>query len=183
MWDEKKFFEEYKTHMDEVEPDAKMKDKIVESIEAEEQHKVIHWQRYAASAAALVLCLGLGIYVWTSQLTPTDTDSQLGLQAGGEASTMISGTIGDTDRVEELQQAIDIVADESIAMTYEDGSELKELRRGQLLHHLESAKRAKGEPTGTYTRYLCEDETELEITIYDNGSITLSTTDIVFESK
>lgn len=100
MWDEKKFFEDFKKESGRVEPDPAFVDKMVNLVNASEKTKVVPVKRkqrmFQAAAAVLVVCgVGFGVMNLTSKTEKPGY--QPGIHAGKNPNEdgPLSGSFGE----------------------------------------------------------------------------------------
>ena len=191
MWDEEKFFKDFKEEAKQVEPDPEFVDKLL-SLTEQEEKKVIDFRKsykFVAVACAAVLLCAVGIRVLpinvTDEVEFDETELHANNASSEQDSDVISGTIGAfaDPSLKELQELLSsqdceiLEAGERVLTEEEVCALAASVSTAKLISEQDNL----GE--GTWYHIKQDGETIIEFTIVDNCYLLLDNGEKVYEMK
>lgn len=169
MWDEKKFFEDFVKESDEIKPDKVFVQRM-KQLEKEECKKKNPVIRYAAVAAVFV-CVISGAAVWKNagkeaEIPLNRIDQNIEVQAGKNELSIQSGSIGKKPN-ESFSEMLLSIEKENTVIVDEEGNELSQREKSELLERLKKAKLIDEEIDEAYKYYFCQGEKNFELKVYE----------------
>lgn len=147
MWDEKKFFKDYKEEADQIKPDASFVERLKQQtnpdnvVRLEKRTKKRRQMTYVAAAATVLLCVGIGGAGASVFFGSKDSEGVNGLHAGNtqdETGKTVGNSISSKDK--ELSKLISMLENTSAMLDDANGNSLSTEEREkfvEMLKHLE----------------------------------------------
>lgn len=184
MWDEKQFFEDFVNESDKIKPDKEFVEslkKLDSKENLEEQKRKSSSQiifRYAAIAAAIVVAIAAGIWIYAVNRPGNNGGEEITLPINaGQEETADKYT--DSSDIS-LERVKELVKDDSIQIVDGDGNIISRETRSGLEDMLDRAVETDS-VTGMFgdkTQYIIKGEEEIVIQIYFEQYILINETDV-----
>ena len=181
MWDEEKFFSDFKNEAKQIEPDSEFVERLL-SLPEEKEKKVFNFQmgyRVATVAFAAVLLCVMGIRFLPSGVTDEAQLGQTDLHANEVSSEQdsdsISGTIGEINNqpLEELQQ---LLRAKDSKVSEVEGRILSQEEKEALADRIDAARllqQNEGEQEGVRYQIQGEEGVQIEFEIVNDSYLIL----------
>lgn len=194
MWNEKKFFQDFVEESEKVKPDEEFVQQLKKMTNKNEREKIhkrklqVRMVKYGTVAASFLLCFVIGSIAWNAHNSMKENSSDetnsytADAHAGNKDHGIQSGIIGEEP---DLETVIATVSDETVIMEDENGEEISAGERKLLLKLLNKAEKTDEDIDlkEEYTSYICKDEKEIEIKVYNSEYIVIGNSDIVYRAN
>lgn len=165
-WNEEEFFKDFAKVSDNITAEDEFVNRLKKLPESRVRPKV-HYERYALAAAAVVLCISLGVFGISRITGKGDADNNMNVNRIELASKETeSGSMQTIDISSKLTKAKEYVEDTSVKITDESGNTISSTTRSLLKQQLNKATLIKEDKEGDYTSYYCEGKEKIEIRVY-----------------
>lgn len=165
-WNEEEFFKDFAKASDNITAEDEFVNRLRKLPESKLRPKV-HYERYILAAAAVVLCISIGMFGVNRITGKGNTGNDINKNQIELASKETElGSMQTIDISSKLNKAKDYVEDTSVKITDENGNEISATTRTLLKQQLNKATLIKEDKEGDYTSYYCEGKEKIEIRVY-----------------